>query len=112
MAGLYFSTNFFTQLMTVAWVTTQGGPRGRRDEAPEAIQSLVSNLYYSSVDGLNIGMGKGVLGTDGSPPFGIPAMIKMVPAPSLFMSVGFILLLSSLMMFIAWRRIRPVEIVG
>ena len=111
-AGIYFITNFFTQLMTFAWISTQGGRRGRGDEAPEAVQSLVSNLYYGSIDGLNIGMAKGILGTDGSPPFGIPTMIKMVPAPSLFMSLGFIFLLSALMMLVAWRRIRPVEIVG
>jgi ABC-2 type transport system permease protein len=111
-AGLYFISNFFTQLMTIAWIDVSGGRRGRGETAPDSVQDLISNLYYSSIDGLNIGMGKGILGTDGSPPFGIPNMFKMVPAPSLFFSLGLILLLSGLMMFIAWRRIRPVEIVG
>jgi ABC-2 type transport system permease protein len=111
-AGFYFLSNFFTQLMTIAWLSSTGGGRGRHDQAPEAIKSLIAKLYYGSVDGLNIGMGKGVLGTNGSAAFGIQSPFQMVPAPSLFFSLGFISLISALMMFIAWRRIRPVEIVG
>ncbi|MBC8066363.1 MAG: ABC transporter permease subunit [Chlorobia bacterium] len=110
-AGFYFISNFFTQLMTLAWLGVSGGRRGHSD-APEGVVDLVGKLYYGSVDGLNIGMAKGVLGTDGSPPFGIPSPFKMVPAPSLFFSLGLIVIFSCLMMFIAWRRIRPVEIVG
>jgi ABC-2 type transport system permease protein len=110
-AGLYFLSNFFTQLMTLAWLGVTGGRHGNSD-APDAVVGTVGKLYYASIDGLNIGMAKSVLGTDGSPPFGIPSPFKMVPAPSIFFSLGIVLLLSAAMMFIAWRRIRPVEIVG
>ncbi len=110
-AGLYFITNFFTKLMTLAWIPISGGQRGH-SEVPEGVVNLVSKLFYASVDGLNIGMAKSVLGTDGSPPFGIPTMSRMVPSPGLFFSLSLIILISALMMFIAWRRIRPVEIVG
>lgn len=111
-SGFYFITNFFTQLMTIAWLAAQGGPRHRGEGAPEAVKNLIGKLYYSSVDGLNIGMSKGIIGTKGSAAFGIRSPIEMVPAPSLLFSLGTIAIISSLMMFIAWRRIRPVEIVG
>jgi ABC-2 type transport system permease protein len=109
-AGVYFLTNFFTFLMAIAWAAMHGR-RGNTD-APQNILDMVSNLFYCSIDGLNIGMAKGIFGTNGSPPFGIPGAGRVVPAPSLFFSLGVIVLLSSLMMYIAWRRIRPVEIVG
>ncbi len=110
-AGLYFISNFFTQLMTAAWFSVSGGRRGRGD-LNEAGMDIISKLYYCSVDGLNIGMGKGIMGSKGSMPFGIQAQSQMVPPPSLFFTLGLISLISALMIFIAWRRIRPVEIVG
>lgn len=112
-AGLYFITNFFTQLMVLAWMgLTEGGRNLNNPDAPAGSISLVGNLYYGSIDGLNIGMAKFVFGSDGSPYLGIPSRIKSVPAPPGWLPILFIVLLSALMMFIAWRRIRPVEIVG
>lgn len=113
-AGLYFLTNFFTQLMLAAWMGVTDGGRNLNGEGntPKAIIDTVTGLFYGSIDGLNIGMAKAVFGSNGSPYLGIPSPVKSVPAPSLLMTVGPILLISGLMMFIAWRRIRPVEIVG
>lgn len=105
-AGLYFLTNFFTQLMLVAWMSITNGRH------PEQAPALVNNLFYGSIDGLNIGMAKGIFGTDGSPYLGIPSPIKSVPAPPFFLPLILIIAVSAFMMFIAWRRIRPVEIVG
>lgn len=109
-AGLYFITNFFTQLMLGAWFGVTNGGRRIDPDAPGL--NIVTNLFYGSIDGLNIGLAKAVLGTDGSPYLGIPSPIKSVQAPSLWFPLLVITGLSALMMFIAWRRIRPVEIVG
>ncbi len=107
-AGLYFLTNFFTQLMLAAWM----GVTERGQRAAEGPSRFISNLFYASIDGLNIGMAKGIFGSDGSPYLGIPSPVKSVPAPPLFITLVPIFLISVLMIYIAWRRIRPVEIVG
>lgn len=110
-AGFYFISNFFTQLMVIAFLNMTG--RGRHaNDAPAGALESVSKLYYASIDGLNIGMAKGIFGTDGTPSLGIPSGVRSVPMPPLWMTLGPILLISALMMYIAWRRIRPVEIVG
>ena len=113
LAGLYFLTNIFTQLMAFSWVMTQGGGR-RHVSAAEtnAVVNALSSLYYASVDGLNIGMGKAILATNGSAYFGIPSPIRSVPAPSL---IGVLLIgaiVSLVCVAIAWKRIRAVEVVG
>jgi len=110
-AAMYFITNFFTQAMVIAHVNLMG-PRSSASESAKAALPIVHQLYYASVDGLNIGMAKAILGTAGSPYFGIPSRMPMVPAPSLLPVLGIMILLSSLMLFIAWRRIRAVEVVG
>jgi ABC-2 type transport system permease protein len=109
-AGLYFLTNFFTQLMSVTWATMTG-PRVQ-GEAPPALLDAIKPLYYASIDGLNIGMAKGVLGTNGTPYFGIPSRIQSVPMPPLLPVLAIMFGLSFISMFIAWRRIRAVEVVG
>lgn len=110
-AGLYFLTNFFTKLMTVAWMGMTGTSR-HPGQGPEGAIALIGKLYYGSIDGVNIAMAKSVLGTDGSVPFGFPSPFKEVPAPSLFFSLSIIVGLSALAMYVAWVRIRPVEVVG
>ncbi|RYG47271.1 hypothetical protein EON79_07835 [bacterium] len=101
-AGLYFLGNFFTLFMKVAWFSTKG-------EAP-----LVDKLFYFSVDGLQIGLAKAVLGTNGSAPFGLPqrGTALPIPAPSAFAIIGVILLITIIALGVAWRRIRAVEVVG
>ncbi len=111
-AALYFVTNFFTQAMVVVHVQlTMGRGREARRAAREALP-IVQDLFYASVDGLNIGMAKAILGTAGSPYFAIPSRMQMVPAPPLVPVLAIMIGLSALMMFIAWRRIRAVEVVG
>jgi ABC-2 type transport system permease protein len=107
-AGIYFLTNFFTKAMTIAWLMQTE----RRGATPGPMLDVVKNLFYASVDGLSIGMAKAILGTDGSPYFGIPSDAKMVPAPPLWPVLGIIFAMSFISLAIAWRRIRAVEVVG
>lgn len=113
-AGLYFISTFFTFLMAIAYVmmTSGGGPRHRTQEAPAAAVNTVANLFYGSVDGLSIGATKAIFGTNGTPPFGISAPGRPVPAPPLIPILLIMIGISAICMLIAWRRIRPVEVVG
>lgn len=107
-SGLYFLTNFFTQMMAGLWVVGQRGAEGM----DEASHTLVGRLYYASIDGLNIGMAKAVINTNGSAPFLIQSPIQMVPAPSLYVILAIVFAVSALSLFLAWTRIRAVEVVG
>lgn len=100
-AGLYFLTNFFTKLIQGVWAFTEGG-------APGIVQSLV----YGSVDGVQIGLAKAILKTDGTPPFGVSTRAPLIEAPSLLAMLLVIAGLSFGALFLAWRRIRAVEVVG
>jgi ABC-2 type transport system permease protein len=113
MAGLYFLSNFFTQLMAIAWSISQGagGRHGGEDDFRKVVESI-QNLFYASIDGINIGLAKAILGTDGSPYFGLPSPVRSVPAPSLIGVVALVLIVSSFCVWFAWRRIRAVEVVG
>lgn len=112
MAGLYFITNIFTQMMALSWAMSQQVGRRRPDEDFTSIVNAMKNMYYASIDGVNIGMAKAILGTDGSPYFGIPSPIRSVPAPSLIGVLLVMFVLSGLFVWIAWKRIRAVEVVG
>lgn len=106
-AGLYFLTNFFTVMMAGLF----NGVTRSHGAAP--LLSIANNLFYASVDGLCIGLGKAILGTDGTFPFGLPATRQIqVPAPPLIPVLGIMVLTSVAMLLIAWRRIRAVEVVG
>lgn len=110
-AGLYFLTNFFTQLMVGTWINLAGGRFG--DEPPTGPGArLVSYLYYASVDGLNIAMAKGILGTDGTPIFNVQQRTPQIPAAPLWPVLLIVIGLGGLSLFIAWRRVRAVEVVG
>lgn len=104
-AGGWFFSNFFTQLMLLIWlnVSTVDGGGG--------IKMLVRNLYYCSFDGLNIGAFKYILGTDGTPYFGLPSARPLVPRPDWWLVALGVLGLSFLSLFVAWRRVRAVEVV-
>jgi len=113
-AGIYFLTNFFTQLMVFAWLASQGfrrggGLRGGAGQSPFA--EYVDRLYYVSIDGLLIGLCKAILGTDGSPQFGMPSPIRPVPAPPLLATLLVALVLCAAGVAVAWSRIRAVEVV-
>lgn len=100
-AGLYFVSNFFTQMMGVTWRMSRG-----------SVSPIVKNLYYGSIDGVQIGLTKAILGTDGSPPFGIPGRIDSVPSPSLWVFAPVYLVVCLGCLWLAWSRIRAVEVVG
>ncbi len=108
-AGLYFLTNFFTQLMVF---TVMAGSGRRGGSLPEGIVALTQKLFYASVDGLNIGLAKAIFGTAGSPYFGIDSRAPMVPSPPLIPTMAIMLAVSFGFIFVAWRRIRAVEVVG
>lgn len=108
-AGIYFLTNFFTQLMVFAWVIQTNPEAGG---AIDKANPLIKTLFYFSIDGLQIGLAKGILGTDGSPWGGIPSRLPSVPAPEVTSAIVVAILLSLGSLLLAWRRIRAVEVVG
>lgn len=104
LAAVYFLSSFFTKGMEIAF--QHAGPN-----SPE--RGIIGSLYYASVDGLQIAMAKAVLGTDGSLPFGIRDRgFDAVPAPSFLVVLSLMAVISGLFLYVAWRRIRPVEVVG
>jgi ABC-2 type transport system permease protein len=108
-AAIYFLSNFFTQLMAGTW-TAMHIDRGAMQDL-SAVKPLVEKLYYASVDGLQIGMAKGLLDTNGTPYLGIRSRIPNVPAPNLSVILLLMALLSLAMLWLAWRRVRAVEVV-
>lgn len=104
-AGIYFLSYFFTLLMQGAWAGMSGSGGG---------VDMVRNLFYMSVDGINIGIMKLVLGTDGSPPFGVPVGSGpgSVPRPEVWVIILPIIVMTTLCLSITWSRIRAVEVVG
>lgn len=113
-AGFYFLSNFFTHLMGVTYIGMSGGFRGavRGGGASGPMADLVQNLWYSSIDGMNIGLFKAVFQTAGSIPFGLPGRGLFIKAPPLWLPLVVMISLSAIMMLIAWRRVRAVEVVG
>ncbi len=106
-AAIYFFSLFFTKAMQVLHV--QMGPG-------DSASKLVNSLFYFSIDGIQIGLAKALLGTDGGrlipvgPPGGMGRMA--VPAPngvliSIVAGIGCMAFL-----LFAWSRIRAVEVVG
>lgn len=121
-AGLYFLSNFFTKGMQVA----HGIAVANGETAPK----FVDNLFYASIDGVQIAMAKLILGTSGSPlfaalgggsgrgrgPFGegrgnVRADAFVIPSPPLAMYLPLFLLLVAAGFAIAWSRVRAVEVV-
>ncbi len=114
-AGFYFLSNFFTHLMGLTFIAMSGSSLGRAQNfkpATGGTADLVQSLSYLSIDGLNIGLTKGILNTKGSVPFGIPAKGIFINAPNPWVILGIMGLLSALSLTIAWSRIRAVEVVG
>jgi len=101
-AGLYFLTNFATKIMQV--IRFQAG----RETPP-----VIDNLFYGSIDGIQIGLAKIILGTNGSPLFqqrtrGIT--LPPAPNPTVFFIAFF--LVCGIAILLAWKRIRAVEVVN
>lgn len=101
LAGTYFISYFFTEAMAGLHNNRSG--------------SMVSSLYYCSLDGLQYGMSKIILGTDGSaffPFIGSRGAVHPVPAPSALPFVLIFLGICSLSVLIAWTKVRAVEVVA
>lgn len=100
-AGVYFMGYFFTLLMQAIWVVTAG-----------KASTLIINLYYCSIDGLQIGLAKAILQPAGTRPFGIPARgIPAIPAPALAPHLLILAAISIGCIWFTWTRIRAVEVV-
>ena len=107
-AGLYMLTNLFTQLMVGVFMNYVS----RDNTAIDQVPATVKTFFYASIDGLNIGLTKAILGTHGSPYFGIPSRIPSMRAPELLPVLALIIALSVGATVLAWRRVRAVEVVG
>lgn len=111
-SGLYFFGYFFTTAMRIMSDVRQAQGQG--------VPTLVNRLFYCSIDGLDIGLAKAILGTDGSQLFpganggrrGGPPGALPVPAPELPLALGVVGLVCAIAMLIAWNRVRAVEVVG
>lgn len=104
-AGLYFIGNFFTVMMAAAWVFASQG-QGDKDTA------RLAQLFYVSIDGVQIAFAKALLKTDGSPVFGVVSPEQPVPAPAIGPFLWGALAISMIAIFVAWRRVRAVEVVA
>ncbi len=106
-AGLYFITYFITAAMNGAYVSITMN----NNEAP----SIVKNLFYCSVDGIQNAMAKILLHTNGSTQIPIPGQGGQakfqVPEPSTLVFVPAFFLICGLSVLIAWSQIRAVEVV-
>jgi ABC-2 type transport system permease protein len=99
-AGIYFMSSIFTSAVGVARAVG-------RDTS-----HLITNVFYLSVDGIQIALAKLILGTDGSNLLARPGRMGPPPAPNapLFISLYFGICVIAIL--IAWSRIRAVEVVG
>lgn len=107
-AGLYFITYFFTVAMKVVTAINRHSDTG--------VPPAVHKLFYCSVDGIQIGMAKWILGTDGSAM--IPSAGRQgpnnvsIPMPSPTFILPLMLVVCIVPVLIAWNRVRAVEVVG
>lgn len=107
-AGLFFFTLFFTKAMgAVHFVLGEQG----------SATSLVDNLFYFSVDGVQIGLAKVILHSDGGQlfPFAGPGMNMAkfaVPAPNGLLMICAYLFVCAAFVLLASTRIRAVEVVS
>lgn len=112
-AGLYFFTFFFTK--SIDKVAEAHQYQGK------ALPPAVESLYYASVDGLQFGLAKAILGTDGSAL--LPGMnggggrrgmapALQIPAPDFWLIFGVVFSICAISVLIAWIRVKAVEVVG
>jgi ABC-2 type transport system permease protein len=106
-AGMYFMTLFFTKAMQFISIGTQRGH--------STTPTIVDRLYYCSIDGMQDGLAKVILGTNGSPLFqvaGAGGRLQTVPAPPTLFILALVFIPSLAGLAIAWNRVRAVEVVG
>ena len=109
-AGMFFLPWFFTKTMQVVYFALT-----QNENTPKQALKVVGNLYYASMDGLQIGLSKAILNTAGSPlfPGGGGRNIKQIPIPApdgLAVSLIFAAV-CAFSVWIAWIRVRAVEVV-
>ena len=106
-AGVYFLGDFFTKIMGAVWVLSDPNAPGR---------GLVKTLYYTSIDGLQIGLARALLHTRGVNLLGLPPGARSgppPPAPPEFgVMLAIVLAVTLASIAVAWSRVRAVEVVG
>jgi ABC-2 type transport system permease protein len=109
-AGIFFFTYFLTVPMGLIHfdLARDGKSVG-----------LVDTAFYCSVDGLQIGLAKALLGCYGAQPVpiipsgGNGRMGQLaVPAPNGLLFTGALFAISAIFVLIAWSKVRAVEVVG
>ncbi len=102
-AVVYFLSMFFTELV-----------KGLYQSDPTQRSELLRNLFYTSIDGAQIGLAKIIIGTDGGSPFFEPRFSGQqgVPRPDLWWISILYFGLCLAGIITAWFRIKPIEVVG
>ena len=101
-AAIYFIGIFFTKIVGAIYTFQD-----------EARNSFFRNIYYFSIDGLQIGIAKVLFGTDGSRlQFLGPNQHTEIARPDILFIVLVPIIVMVAMITVAWSRIRPVEIIG
>ncbi|MCC7101501.1 MAG: ABC transporter permease subunit [Fimbriimonadaceae bacterium] len=112
--ALYMITNIFTVMILVFWL--QAVPGSRRELGSSVVvdrNPFLQPAFYSSIDGLNIGMAKSLLNVDGGNAFGMPPdPLTVVPAPNGFAVFWIMSAICAFWLYIFWRRVRAVEVVN
>ena len=103
-AGIYIISNFVTVLM---WVILS-----QARDAPAVLRSLAEKLYYFSIDGLCIGIAKVFLDLDSAPLFAFGEGDFPIDRPIPLLALGVMAAIAALALWVAWERIRAVEIVN
>ncbi|MBL8064916.1 MAG: ABC transporter permease subunit, partial [Chthonomonadaceae bacterium] len=105
----YFLLSFFSFLMFAAWAVGSGGLRHRKGNP--ALVDTAERLYHLTYDGLQTGLAKNLLGTDGSAPFASGGNMPQMHAPPLQVIVVPIAVIACLALLVAWKKVKAVEVV-
>ena len=81
-------------------------------DAPAVLRSLAEKLYYFSIDGLCIGIAKVFLDLDSAPLFAFGEGDFPIDRPIPLLALGVMAAIAALALWVAWKRIRAVEIVN
>lgn len=101
-AGAYVLSGLFAMLT--------GGLSQIRD-LPGTMETLLSRLHYLSLYGVIEGVYKVILNTDGTRTFGGRHAETVFAKPPLMLLLPILLIPMALAIFVAWRKIRAVEVV-